>query len=254
MDFCFTGTSGAVCSGSNSNVSLFVRTGTSFLLIDCPGDLPLKAERIGYDLLDLDLLILTHCHPDHLYGLPQLMQHFLLLERDRDLIIATNPSTAEKAKSLLDLYSLSEKDLDFTIHWKIINHGPVYMGTDLSVDLLPVRHSVPTSGVLLCSDRKKLLYTSDTGPGSLLSYSPFKPDVLIHEASGLSEKETLLNKSAHSSARQAGESAVYTEASRLFLCHFSDSSEAFLKQLKEEARRSFNDNVMIPEQFLIYQL
>jgi ribonuclease Z len=253
MELCFSGSSGATCNHGNSNVSFFCHTGSALLLVDCPGDLSLKAEKSGYDLMDLELLILTHSHPDHIYGLPQLMQHFILLRRSGKLRIAANPATAAAARSLLKLFHQDEELLDFPIEWIVTENSTVFKDRQLQVDLIPVEHSIPTSGVAFRTADTTVLYSADTGPGVLSRFAGLKPGVLIHESSGLSMDEKQINERAHSSARQAAAEALAVGAERLFLCHFSDNAAAHLDMLKKEAERVFAGEVLIPETFQRYR-
>jgi ribonuclease Z len=252
MEFCFTGTSGAICSNENSNISFFVRSGQSLFLIDCPGDTALKAERCGVDIGELDALILTHSHPDHLYGLPQLIQHLLLTGRTRALRVTANRATAATGKALLALFHQDPDSLRFPVEWETVDDDDRLADPLSMVELFPVEHSIPTAGILFRDGDGSLLYSGDTGPGALEGRTGSGVTALIHEASGTTESEAHANRRAHCSARQAAQSAVALGAATLYLCHFADNSASYLEELRREAEEVFSGKVIIPDLYRWY--
>jgi len=70
-------------SGSKANASLVV-TGETRLLIDCglsAKQIVMRLESLGHSLSDIDAILLTHEHSDHVRGLPVLMKQAGLLRR-----------------------------------------------------------------------------------------------------------------------------------------------------------------------------
>ena len=119
------------------------------------------------------------------------------MKRDKPLSIISNPFTLERAKELCSCFSLLSKENLFQIDWITDTLG--------GIELFPVAHSTPTSGVKISSYRSYIICSSDTSPCETVIRAAKGAKVLIHEASNTSEFEARLNSAGHSSGRQAGE-------------------------------------------------
>jgi len=65
---------GAAWSGPDrENTFMLVRGKTTNLLIDCGGSPTQRLAQIGVKPNEIDHIVLTHNHPDHIYGFPLLM-------------------------------------------------------------------------------------------------------------------------------------------------------------------------------------
>ncbi|MCF7945835.1 MAG: MBL fold metallo-hydrolase [Spirochaetia bacterium] len=244
MEFCFLGTSGALPYGDNTTTSIFIKKGKVTILIDCPGDSAKLISSIGFSPQELDYLIITHAHPDHIYGLPFLMQNLMLMGREKPLYILANQETMAVINGLLSLFGF-DGILPFeTIMFTEKNIESMPQTGEMEIVLIPVDHAVPTSGVLLNTENHKLFYTSDTSPipEILKTFSPIT--VLIHEASGFAKDEEYLNINGHSSVRQAVAGALTSTCEKLFLCHF-DSQVNILKEKTIFEALSFTNKLAI---------
>jgi ribonuclease Z len=253
MKLIFYGTTGAVPTQENTNVSFAVTEGGSSLLIDASGAPTHSLLRSGINPLDLDALVLTHAHPDHLYAFPALIHSLWLMKRERPLSIMTNQETAAKAKQLGDVFALLTRANLFPIDWYILDEGTVENIPGIRVELFPVEHSVVTSGVKCVTTSASLVYSADTRPSSRIIRAAEGVDVLIHEASGNEHHEKDLNAVGHSSARQAGETAQKAGVEILYLCHFDPRHGISPQRLQQEAQKMFQGSVVVPDLFTAYQ-
>src|SRR2546428_2784063 len=73
MHFAFLGTSGSVPSAVRDTTSLVFVVPQGAILIDCGGSPIQKLRRAGVDPNALAVVVITHIHPDHAYGLPALI-------------------------------------------------------------------------------------------------------------------------------------------------------------------------------------
>jgi len=251
MEFCFLGTSGAVLKDDETTSSLFFRSENYSVMIDCPGNAVLILNQIGCSPLELDGIVLTHAHPDHIYGLPFLIQNLLLLGRKKDLVLMANAFTMGKVKDLLQLFNLQDT-LPFKIIYLSQDSGFVASFGSMDIEFITVSHSVPTSGVLIKDRGYRLFYTSDTGPipDILKELSPL--NTLIHEASGLKELEEKMNSEGHSSGRQAAEAASKIDIERFFLCHFDFRIDDVVSRTLMEAESDSEMRPHIPERMKFY--
>ncbi len=254
MRLVFFGTSGAVPTGKNGNLSFAVAVENTSILIDASGNPVQNLLRAGFDPLELDAVILTHVHTDHIYGLPSLLHALWMLKRDKPLLIIGNPFTAAFARELSNLFGLLEREGLFSIKWEELEDGQMPLSERLVVELFPVEHSTPTSGVRIINDNAALVYSCDTSPCRRVVEKATGTQALIHEASGNCDLEMSLNPAGHSSARQAGEIAARAGVKTLFLAHFDYRTGLRESDLEVEASKSFSGRVIVPEPFKDYEI
>jgi ribonuclease Z len=212
------GTAASVPDAEHDTVGYVLRGPGWAILIDCGGSPLHKLARLGIERDELEAVILTHAHADHVYGLPMLVQGLWLGGREAALPIYGSIQTVNQARQLLEIFNLAEREDMFTIEWKTISmaegqhvlslHGieitasPVIHGTQ---DALALRLDNPATG-------RSIVYSSDTEPAEALVRLAGGADLLIHEASG--------EGPGHSSPAQAGEIAREAGVARLALTHY----------------------------------
>lgn len=253
MKLIFFGTAGAVPNEDNGNLSFGVAAGSTSLLVDASGNPFQSLTRAGFNPSELDGVILTHIHTDHTYGLPSLLHALWMMKREKPLVMVANPFTAAFARDLGNLFGLLNRESLFTITWEEMEEGRLVLSEAVAVELFPVEHSTPTSGVKITTDTADLVYSCDTSPCRRVVEKATGAQVLIHEASGTRELEMRLNQAGHSSARQAGQIAARAGAKTLFLTHFDYRGTLRESDLEVEASRSFSGDVIVPELFKGYE-
>ncbi|MBM3150409.1 MAG: ribonuclease Z, partial [Chloroflexi bacterium] len=67
------GSGAALPDASRDNTYMVIEGRESSILIDCAGSPLHKLQAVGVDLNTLEALIVTHHHPDHIYGVPALL-------------------------------------------------------------------------------------------------------------------------------------------------------------------------------------
>jgi ribonuclease BN (tRNA processing enzyme) len=147
-------------------------------LFDAPPSALYGLKRGGADLDALDVILLSHFHGDHFFGLP-----FLLLEyaypgsagvrvtsrRTRDLTIIGPPGVADKVEALTELAypSLVQRDLGFRRRYIELEPGRDVETDGLRVSCERMNHALDTFPLCLgyrveCGGRR-IAYTGDTG-------------------------------------------------------------------------------------------
>src|SRR5579871_6483509 len=76
----FLGTS-AVVPGAGHDTASFLINGK--YLVDTGWYAAIKMRSYGFDPMQLEYLVLTHCHHDHYLGLPQLLFYLRMRRRER---------------------------------------------------------------------------------------------------------------------------------------------------------------------------
>ena len=247
----FLGTAAAVADAKHENTHLAVVTERRLLLIDCPGNPVVRMQHAGIDLTHrLTDLLLTHFHPDHISGLPLLLQTLWLLGRTEPLHVHGMDFTLHQSQRLFNLYDWETWSEMFPLVYHEIPEQERYMALDaaeLRLYTSPMSHYVPTLGVRveLPASRFSLAFSSDTRPCPEMTRLAQDVDILIHEATGA--------HTGHSSAAQAGEIAHQAKAKALYLIHYP-VWETDPAPLVEQAKMMFDGEVHLAEDYQVVEI
>jgi ribonuclease Z len=196
---------------------LLVGENSTPILVDA-GSNPLgKIQELGFDDEDLQDIILTHFHPDHVAGVPNMLMHMWLLGRQTPLRFYGSHHCTNRVEDMMMGFGWQEFPNFFPTTFHRIserNGAPVLENEDFIIRAWPVKHFVPTLGLRIenKNNGKILAYGCDTEPDPVLLELAHEADILLHEAAG--------PPPGHSTARQAGELATAVNAKALNLIHY----------------------------------
>lgn len=245
MKLTFFGAHGAAQPAHGANTCFLLDGGEgSRLLVDAGGDPARHLRRAGVSPLDLDALMLTHRHTDHVYGLPSIVHNLKMARRSRMLSVIGNADVLGFAHGVLDAFGLLAA---VPLDWRFVAAGESRRVGDLDVDFFDARHSVPCLGFVASGLGARAVYAADTGPNPGLAEAAGTAPVLIHEATDGAADEATLNADGHSSARQAGQAAAGLGARVLFLCGMRSLTPEADEALRREAAQAFAGTVLLPE-------
>lgn len=220
MKIHFLGTGSAYPSAERDNTSLCLTHNDTHILIDVSGNPCQKLKKIGVGLRDLDSVIFTHFHIDHIYGLPSLLWGMWLENRERQLTIYCHLANEAKLNNWLDTMEITQWGIKFPIHIRTFNgqHEEEILAYDgLSISCFPAIHSVPTTGLEVNYDDKRIIYSGDTQINTHINkYQHI--DILIHEATSSGD----LTEN-HSSITEIVEVYELNKISNIVLVHLSDN-------------------------------
>jgi ribonuclease Z len=190
-------------------------------------------------------LILTHFHPDHVSGVPQLLMNIWLLEWSLPLNIYGLHHTLDRIEDLMGFYGWSEWPGFFPVvfyHLPVQDMISVMECEEFHILAAPVQHFIPTIGLRIefLKSKKVVAYSCDTEPCPQVLRPADGADVLIHEASD--------PLPGHLSAEQAGKAAAQAEAGALYLIHYPTGQFA-MGDLLSAARKHFKGQVTLAEDF-----
>jgi ribonuclease Z len=212
------GTAASVPDADHDTVGYVLRGAGWAVLIECGGSPLYKLARLGIDRDDLEAVVLTHGHADHIYGLPMLVQGLWLGGREAPLPIYGPAQTLDRARQLLELFDLAEREDMFEIQWRQIPlraNRSVLSLHGIEITASPVLHGSEDAVALRLDSlatSRSIVYSSDTEPAPELARLAAGADLLIHEAAGASP--------GHSSPAQAAEVAREAGVERLVLTHY----------------------------------
>ena len=224
------GSSNAVPDDVQDNTHLLVKSDTRIILVDAANNPVPRLLKVGVTYDDLTDLILTHFHPDHVSGVPQLLMGFWLLGRRKALDIYGLTHTIQRVKSMLDLYELLTWPDFFEVRFHEIAEAEAQLVLEdesLRVISSPVKHLVPTMGLRVdfLKEQRSFAYSCDTEPCEAVTRLAKDADILMHEATG--------EGVGHTSAAQAGAIAQQAGAKALFLIHYSIANQVVAEMMSE---------------------
>lgn len=230
-EFIFLGANGSVQEQNSSNTSLLFKDEKGSFMIDASTVYRAVEE-------DIDMLFITHSHIDHIYALPSFLHQAWLTGRTKPLTIVAPKGIIETIDNLINLFSIREKKNIFEIN--VIENGTHMVG-NMKIVTFKTDHTDSSIGMVIEENNKRVVYTCDTRPLTVINDNFYDSEYLIHETSGLFKDEETLIKKGHSSSHDAAIVAKETRAKKLLLCHLpkgNDKKEAILK----EARETFSNS------------
>jgi ribonuclease Z len=187
------------------------------ILIDCGSNPMGKLHRLGLGDDAVRDVILTHFHPDHVSGFPNMLMQMWLLGRQGALRVYGLEHCINRTEDMMHAFMWETWPDFFPVTFARILEkpsAPVLENRDFVITAFPTRHFVPTIGLRILNKHSGhvLAYSCDTEPTPLIAELGANADIFIHEAAG--------EGYGHSSAVQAGEMATLARAKALYLIHY----------------------------------
>lgn len=249
-EICFLGTGGAVATKERDNMSFLIDHDETLILVDCSGTVIQKIKKFNYDPRKVTSILVTHIHPDHIYGLPSFV-HSLML--DKCLIrLFGSKEAVQFCQDLLDLYHLRDEKIKARIEFVSLNPGENF---ELKESLQCVCYKVPHSSSSLAyrfrfeEEKKELLYSGDTPLNPLLFKEASGVDYLIHDCSAPSRffKKYPSLHTVHTNSLELGKHSQQAKVKCLIPCHFFGELEFPFSEIEDEIRKNYKGRLVIPE-------
>ncbi|HEY9113239.1 MAG TPA: ribonuclease Z [Bacteroidales bacterium] len=140
------GNGSAVPTRWHNPTSQIVFYGRSKFLIDCAEGAQMQMIRYKVSGSTIDHIFISHLHGDHFFGLIGLISSSHLAGRQKDLFIYAPDGLEGLINHHLELTNTTLRfPLHFVPHEKN-KKGPLYEDKNLTVNLIPLKHSVPSWG------------------------------------------------------------------------------------------------------------
>lgn len=282
------GTSAAVPAYGRFCSAQLLRLENTSILIDCGEGTQMQLQQIGEGHGKIDLILISHLHGDHYFGLPGLLTSMILNGRTATLRIISPPGLRQQLSGLIDFdrfkppFEIIFEEI-VTTEFQLIHEG-----RDFSVHGFPLVHRLPTNGFLirekprLPNFRKEAIaeftipyqaipaikaggdFTQNDGtiiPNEQLVNPALPPrsyafcsdtryfaqlaefvkgvDLLYHEATFLHVDLDNAERTLHSTALEAGQTARDAQVGQLVIGHFS-ARYPNVTPLETEARSVFS--------------
>jgi ribonuclease Z len=242
-----------VPTATRDTTALAIRAGGTVCLVDVGGSPVQRLRRLGVDPVGLGAVVVTHTHPDHVYGLPALVQCLQILGRQAPLPVHCRVEHVETVRRLLDLFGLAGPgDLEVRVLGVEPREGvPVLDTGDLTVTASPNVHGrMPNLALRIEAGDRSLAYSSDTRPCREVERLARGATALVHEATFAEPNPA----EWHSTAREAGEVARAAAVGRLYLAHVGYQAHDRLAEQVAEARAAFGGPVAMVEELRWYRV
>lgn len=143
FELIFLGTSASAPSARRGLSALLVKRDEYRFLIDCGEGTQRQILQSGVGFKNLNRILLTHGHLDHILGLGGLMSTFMRWEAIEGLEIFGGPQTLQRVRALLFDVVLRGQNPPMPLHLREIGPGPLFEEQTFSITAFPVSHRGP---------------------------------------------------------------------------------------------------------------
>ncbi len=248
----FIGTGGSVATEERDNTSFLLLSQETVVLIDCPGSVVQKLKKAQINPKNVHSVIVTHIHPDHIYGLPALI-HSLMLDECVIEILGSEMSVNFCAE-LLDLFNLRSEKVKCHVNFiPVLEEQNYRISPNMTCSFYKVPHS-PSSiaiGFHLGDERMELFYSGDTPRYPELLHRGKSIDFLVHDCSAPSRFFAKLPslRTMHTDSLSLGKMAQEACVGHLLPCHFFGELDFPIGEIEEEIKKNFRGKLTIPTDF-----
>ncbi|PSP28778.1 ribonuclease Z [Halobacteriales archaeon QH_10_67_22] len=253
MRVTFLGTGGAVPTTQRNTSALAIRREGERFLFDCGEGTQRQMMRFDTGF-GVDHVFVTHCHGDHVLGLPGLVQTMDFNGRDDPLAVHAPGGTRS---AVADLLSVASTDPAFPVRVTQNAPGDTVLGIPPGPKYSklhagePVEHDGRTiePGEVVGPPRpgRRVVYTGDTRPTEAVVAAADGADLLVHDATFADDWADRARETGHSTAREAATVAREAGAKRLALTHVSTRYAGDPSPLVDQAREVFDGELRLPD-------
>ncbi len=183
MKITILGTGSATPSLSRSSSSCLLSTSAGNILIDAGPSVVRRLLESGHEVGDIDIIVLTHFHPDHTVDLATLLFacNYGERQRQKELHLIGGRGIRLFFRRLSRLYPWVVP-LDYRLTIRAVPQGTVRIGS-VSLVTAPMAHRDESIGVRIEERGKSVVFSGDTGYAPALAALAARADLLVVECS-----------------------------------------------------------------------
>ena len=149
LDVCLLGTSGMMPLPERFLTSLMIRHNGHSFIIDCGESTQTSIRMQGWSFKDIDVLMITHFHADHISGLPGLLLAMTNSDKTEPLIIIGPKGLRQVVNSL----RVIAPEISFPIKFIELDSDSTFEFFGLRINAFKVKHGMPCYGYSFELDR-----------------------------------------------------------------------------------------------------
>ena len=191
---------------------------------------------------DIDAVLLSHYHPDHIADIG-VLQHALLVSSYITGISRTVPiyGHIENREAFRKL-THKQTEAKRYIASETLKLGPFF------IRFLKTSHPVPCYGVRITDGEHTIVYTADSGFQEEWMTFARDADLLLADCNFYADQNP--GNAGHMTSREVGEIASRANVKELILTHLPHYGDH--KQLVEEAEKQFNGRIQLAKEGLVW--
>lgn len=143
FEILFLGTSASAPSAKRGLSAQIVKHDEYRFLVDCGEGTQRQILQSGVGFKQINRILLTHGHLDHILGLGGLMSTFMRWEAIEELEIFGGKQTLERVRALINDVVLRGAQPPMPLHFREIGAGTFFEADDFTVSAFPVTHRGP---------------------------------------------------------------------------------------------------------------
>ncbi len=202
MEIIFIGTGSGKTSLTRNHSALLISSQNTKLLVDAGDGISKALLLSGINYNSINDIIISHFHPDHLSGLPSLLNQMKMNRREKPLNIFC-PGDPKVLKNYIETTLVFFKRLGFNVNLLALNESEIKLNDEMSFktkknshlkkysDEKPVGVVLISLSVLFTVKDKNILYTGDVGSPADLYLFKEKPDIIISEITHISKNDII---------------------------------------------------------------
>ena len=155
MNLTVLGSQGAIPKLGKYSSSLLLNISNSYILIDCCEGVQFQLRKNKIKLSKIDIILISHAHGDHYFGLIGLISTLSLIKRKNKLKVFCPTSVLKIIQAHIKFSKMSlNYELDL-ISLNSQNEKNIYENPSFTIKTFPLKHSVYTNGFRIEEKKKR---------------------------------------------------------------------------------------------------
>lgn len=164
MSFSVTilGSNSAIPSPERFTTAQVLNVHGRFFLIDCGEGTQIRLKQFGINLSRINNIFISHLHGDHIFGLFGLMSTYTLMGRKNDLHIYAHNDFGVSLEHYKKYFGTG-LCYNIVFHpFRVVTKTEIYEDKQMTVQLIPLRHSIPVAGFIFREKKRPLNVRKET--------------------------------------------------------------------------------------------
>ena len=210
----FLGVGGWVSDPRLGHTSILIAPSKSRALLLDAGECVTRAlYESGFRVRDLEAIILTHMHSDHVLGFPTL----IMLAKNYEKISLKAYIHRDLVENIKTLLKITGVDYENVAVINSVKPGDIINLNEFKLIFTEACYTQPALAVRVNVENTCIVYSDDTAPCTSIIKLAKNCDVLIHEASGYNLNAHIYG---HSNVENALRIAIEAGVKKLILVHY----------------------------------